>query len=148
MDVAAADDGIDWEAGRIAYETSPETTLESIAASLGISRRKLSWHAERAGWLMRDGRRSIGRPLIIARMLRVLERQLVDLENGMTELHRNTTRSGEKEVALLGKLAGNLEKLMAIEKLATGGKTDKRQSKDMAALRNKLAKRIEQLRLE
>jgi hypothetical protein len=140
--------GVDWEIARVAYETELDTSLDVIAARFGMTRATLSWRAERELWLRRETGRMVGRPQIINRMLRVLERQLLDLENDMTELRRAKTRSGEKEVALLGKLAGNLDKLMGLEKTANEGRSEKRQTRDMAVLRNKLARRIEQLKGE
>ena len=56
-------------------------------------------------------------------------------------------RSGEKEVVLLGKIAANLEKLMALD--GTGPTTNSRarsRSKDIVDLRSKLVERIEHLK--
>jgi hypothetical protein len=59
------------------------------------------------------------------------------------------TETGEKEVAVLGKLASTLEKLIDIDNAATAAtqaNKPKAQRKDIEELRNKLAQRIAQLK--
>lgn len=126
-----------WLAVRTAYEDNGETT-GAIAKRFGIATRTLQNHVMEDGWRRRYERRQVDRATIITRMFRVLERQIVFMEENMTE-------TGEKEVAVLGKLASTLEKLIQIDNAAA--ETPKAEkTKDMVDLRNKLAERIEQLK--
>lgn len=127
----------EWQAVRAAYEDSAETTRE-IAARFHISTKTLQNHALAEGWRRRNEKRQVDRSTIITRMFRVLERQIVFMEENMTE-------TGEKEVAVLGKLASTLEKLIDIDKAASPPKPPA-QRKDIQELRNKLAQRIAQLK--
>lgn len=83
--------------------------------------------------------RSVTRSALIKRLFRLLERQIAQLETNMTD-------PGDKEVAVLGNLTRNLEKLIELDlkEKSRSGKTAKRT--DMDTLRQKLADRIEQLR--
>jgi hypothetical protein len=128
---------IDWQAVRGDYEGRVGTTAE-IARRYGISTKTLNTRAVIDGWAMRNIRRTIDRGAIIARMFRVLERQIIQLEKDMTE-------TGEKEVAVLGKLASTLEKLIDIDAAAAPEKAAA-QSSDIKELRHKLAQRIAQLK--
>jgi hypothetical protein len=87
----------------------------------------------------RHPHRAIDRGAIIGRMFRLLDRQIIQLEHDMTS-------TGEKEVAVLGKLASTLEKLIDIDNAETAGQPARGPGKDMRDLRNKLAARIEQLK--
>ncbi len=101
---------------------------------------------KRQMWPPRRRSRLVDRPLIITRMFRVLEVQVVDLEMEMAEMARGLKRSGEKEVVLLGKLAGNLDRLMDLDARAGEGRRTRQRSKQMLDIRNKLIERIEQLK--
>jgi hypothetical protein len=97
-------------------------------------------------WPPRRRSRLVDRPVIITRMFRVLELQVKDLETEMAEMARNAKRSGEKEVALLGKMAVNLDKLMELDRAAGEGRRTRQRTKDMQDIRNRLIERIEQLK--
>jgi hypothetical protein len=127
----------DWVTIQAEYEGG-EGTLDDICARHGISRSALSWRVKTHLWSMRNRTGHVGRPQIIARMFRLLERQIIQLEQDMTE-------TGEKEVAVLGKLASTLEKLIDLDKAATPPKPAA-QHKDIQDIRNKLALRIAQLK--
>ncbi|HTJ57004.1 MAG TPA: hypothetical protein VL418_05500 [Devosiaceae bacterium] len=127
----------DWEAVRADYE-GEGGTLDAICARHGISRSALSWRAKHHLWSQRNRTGNVDRPQIIKRMFRLLEMQLIQLEKDMTQ-------TGDKEVAVLGKLASTLEKLIEIDN-AAAEKPKPTRSKEIHDLRNKLAQRIEQLK--
>lgn len=115
-------------------------TLDAIADKHGITRSALSWRVKRHLWSMRNRSPATDRGQLIGRMFRVLERQIVQLETQMT-------KTSDKEVALLGTMARTLEKLMALD----GSKTkalSKQPRRDIQALRNKLAERLDRLNQE
>ena len=127
---------VDWAAVRADYETGEET-LAVIAARHGTTPSALSWRAKKQLWPSRYRTGNVDRPQIIKRMFRVLELQVLALEGNMEQ-------TGEKEVAVLGKLASTLEKLIDIDNAASA--TKPRARKDIEELRNKLAQRIAQLK--
>lgn len=135
----------DWAPIRRDYEEGALTQAE-LVAKYRISHSALNWRIKRDLWRPRYRSRIVDRPLIIARMFRLLERQVRDLENEMDEMSTASRRSGDKEVALLGKLAGNLEKLMQLDARMAEGKAPRRNSKQIEDLRSKLIERIEQLK--
>jgi len=128
----------DWQAVRAEYEAN-DISVVALAAKHSISATTIQRHAKDGGWIMRNVVRRVDRGAIIARMFRVLERQIIHLET-QTQM----TDTGEKEVAVLGKLATTLEKLIDIDTAAERSRPA--QSKDMKALRNELAERIAQLK--
>jgi hypothetical protein len=126
------------------YESGKGTLLE-VAARHGVTPQALKYRIRRDLWKRRHRSKVVNRPLIIVRMFRLLERQVLDLEMEMSEMSSKKSRSGEREVALLGKLAGNLEKLVALD-LQVTKEPKRRQTKQMQDIRSKLIERIEQLR--
>jgi len=128
---------VDWQAVRTDYEDG-NGSLEEICRRYSITRSGIAWRVRQQLWSPRRSQPEAQRPLIIKRMFRLLERQIKQLEENMTE-------TGEKEVAVLGKLASTLEKLIDIDKAASPPKPPA-QRKDMQGLRNKLAQRIAQLK--
>lgn len=139
---APEDNAVDWAAVRADYE-SGEGTVAGISARHGITPSALNWRVRRQLWTPRYRGKGLSRPQIIDRMFRLLERQIIQLEQDMKE-------TGEKEVAVLGKLATTLEKLIEIDKAESakmsGSSKSPAQHKDMEELRNKLAQRLAQLR--
>ena len=95
------------------------------------ARRRFHWRRRRLG-------RPVGRHSIIKRLFRLLDRQIAQMENEMTT-------TGEKEAAVLGRLVGTLGKLIEIEG-AAGKTTKQRTTKEMVDIRNKLIRRIEELK--
>lgn len=126
----------DWNAIRADYEGT-EATVADICASHGVARAQFYRMRAASAWRLRKSHAPKDRPAIIARMFRVFERQLENLEGDM-----KTT--GEKEAAILGKLASTLEKLIEIDN-TEGRKPQQKQSRDIETLRAKLAERIDQL---
>lgn len=117
-----------------------------LVAKHGVPISTLKDKIKREMWTPRKRSRLVDRPMIITRLFRVLELQVADLEMEMAEMARGSKRSGEKEVALLGKMAGNLDKLMELDRAAGEGRRTRQRTKDMQDIRNRLIERIEQLK--
>ena len=110
-------------------------TIPAICRKHGIARNELLQRASKNKWkTLRDA--GTDREILIGMMLGVLEQQIGHLET------IEMTQTGEKEVAVLGKLATTLEKLIDIEDRS---KPPAGMGVDMQAMRNKLAQRIENL---
>jgi hypothetical protein len=136
----------DWAAIRIAYEEETGTSVAAIGRRHAISPHIVIKRALRDGWRPRKARTAVvDRPKIIRRLFRILELQVMDLEQEIDEMHREKRRSGDKEVVVLSKLAGNLDKLMSLD-AAAAPVTARRRTKQMEDLRSKLIERIEQLK--
>jgi hypothetical protein len=89
------------------------------------------------GW----SRRTVGpadRGHIIRRLFRLADRMLANLEQEMTT-------TGDKEVAVLGRLVQSVAKLIDLETAAGADGTPK-QSKELLDIRGKLVARIEELK--
>ena len=127
----------DWAAIRAEYEAG-ERTVKEIGARHGRSAAAIHAKARRDLWKPRNRTRGVDRPMIIKRMFVLLERQVIQLGEDMTH-------TGEKEAAVLGKLASTLEKLIEIDNAAVG-KPKPAQGRKMRDLRDQLAQRIEQLK--
>jgi replicative superfamily II helicase len=124
---------VDWVAVRIAYEARDETEAQ-ILRRFGITPSKLRHHREKEQWIKRSAR-TVERGTLVMAMMRVLARQITILE-------RQMTGTIDKEATLLGTMAKTLEKLMELEKADAAQRPAQ---KDLTELRNKVAKRIEQL---
>lgn len=145
--VEGPDDVARWRRIRVAYEAG-ELSVTQIAASFGVSRSSLLWRAKRDLWKRRNKTQTgMDRPAIIKRLFRVLEMQVMHLELEMDEMTKTETHSGEREIELLGKLAANLDKLIKLETAtARPEKDDGYTDQEVAEMRNKLAKRLDQLK--
>jgi hypothetical protein len=126
-------DEVDWVAVRIAYEARDETEAQ-ILRRFGITPSKLRHHREKEHWIKRSAR-TVERGTLVMAMMRVLARQITILE-------RQMTGPIDKEATLLGTMAKTLEKLMELERADAAQRPAQ---KDLTDLRNKVAKRIEQL---
>jgi hypothetical protein len=133
----AGDDGRDWEAVRLDYETSP-LTLKDIAARHGMHPSTLRVNARRRGWKPRY-RTAPKRGPIIQRMLRIVDMHVSQLEQTMTA-------PTDKEAALLASLARTLDKLIELDNAEKGRTANDRKAGDLASLRGQLARRIEGLK--
>ena len=130
---------VDWQAVRADYE-SRLGTVKGICASYRTTVSALTWRKNKEHWTPRRDRRSGDRQAIIARMFRLLLRHVKQLEG------QSVTQTGEKEVAVLGKLASTLEKLIDIDDAAAAPPRPAVQQQDMKELRHRLAIRIAQLK--
>lgn len=129
---------LDWAAIRAEYENT-KLTVETIMDKHGVSRTRLYAMAQAEEWTPRQSFDRSGRRGVIARMRRVLERQLTFMEAEMDG-------SSDKEVALLGNMVKTLEKLIELDAKDKQKEPSKQQSREMAQLRQKLAARIDQLK--
>lgn len=143
-DRALEGDSVNWDAVRVDYDAG--MAQSNIEARHGITHSALNWHIKTALWPPRRKSSVIDRPMIITRMFRVLERQVMDLEMEMADMTKRATRSGDREVVLLGKLAGTLDKLMDLDGRAGEGRRTKTRTKEMKDIHHKLIERIEQLK--
>lgn len=129
----------DWPAIRADYEDG-EKSLKALAAEHKTTVAAIRARARRKLWSnwRRTGR--VDRAHIIARMFHVIETQVIALEE-------HTKSAGDKEAAVLGRLANTLDKLIEIE---TAARIDNKPAgaagRDMKELRDKLAERIAQLK--
>ncbi len=123
-------------------------SVMEVAASFGVSRSGLLWRAKRDLWKRRNRTHTgTDRSSIIRRLFRVLEMQVMHLEAEMDEMTTKQTRSGEREIELLGKLAANVDRLTRLETAtARPDKDDGYTDQEVAEMRNKLAKRLDQLK--
>lgn len=115
-----------------------------VAARYGLTLSALKWRIKRDVWKTRYRSKSVDRPQIIKRMFRVLELQVKDLEMEMARMAQEDKRSGDREVAVLGRLASNLETLMKLDAKAER-KPRARREKEIQLIREKLTRRIENL---
>ena len=76
---------------------------------------------------------------LIRRLFHVLEQQIEQLEKDMTS-------HGSKEVTLLGSITKNLEKLIDLDQKERERKPNKKRSRELSELRQKLSDRIEHLK--
>ena len=134
-----------WAGVQEAYEQTDEP-IKSIAKRFGVSLSAIYHRAKRDLWLTRNRSSAVDRPLIIKRMFRLLELQVEDLEGRMKDLGKADDRAGEREMTLLGKLAGNLERLVKLDSTVSGNTVRRqRTAKEIADMRNKLALRLDEL---
>src|SRR5262249_29150811 len=103
-----APDGVDWRAVRRGYEGSDEN-LRQLAARYNTTRGQIQKHKVAEGWAPRRVGVRASRQQIINRMFLLVERQIRGMEM------KDTTQTSDAEVAVLGKLASTLEKLIEID---------------------------------
>jgi hypothetical protein len=128
----------DWDAIKAGYEDRTVRVVDLLVRHK-ISGTLLYGEAARRGWKLRRPSRVASRRSLIVRMRRMLELQIAHMEMNMTGFD-------EKEVALLGNMARTLEKLVELDSKSQTKKPDRKRSREMIALRKKLADRIDQLR--
>lgn len=126
----------------IRADTEPgEMTLNAVADKYRITPAMIRKRARANKWASPGPPASVERRLIIEQLYGVLERQIRHLRT--VEM----TPTGEKEVAVLHKLAMTLDKLAALDERNGGGKRTPPETKDIQDLRRKIAERIEELKL-
>lgn len=130
---------IDWDGVRLDYESDALTTV-GVCRKYGIGHDVLATHARRCKWHGEHRSNGLDRSILIRQLFGVLEKQIKHLEG--VEM----TTTGEKEVAVLGKLAATLEKLLELDGKAATKRPDAAQTKEMQAFRDKLVKRIEEFK--
>jgi hypothetical protein len=146
--VDGPDEAALWAQVRVAYEAG-ELSISEIAAAFGVSRSAILWRAKRDLWRRGNKKTNIAtdRQIIIRRLFRMLEMQVMHLEMEMDDMTETESRSGEREIELLGKLAANLDKLVKLDGVASApSKRRERTAKEIADMRNKLARRLDELK--
>jgi hypothetical protein len=122
---------------RFDYESKNGTLLQ-LEERHSITAGQLRGAIKRGGWTRRN-RRRVDRSALIEALYQALERQVM-------KLGRKLNPTDVKEVALLGSLARNLDKLMALEKAdAAASRAGTAETAEMRDIRQKLAKRINEL---
>jgi hypothetical protein len=123
---------LDLTAMRTDYES--KTALAAMAATYGVSRNRISQIAREQGWKLRRPRR-VDKHDLTQRLLFMLDRQMMQLENTMTE--------SQDQSAVLGKLAATLDRLIALDKATIRTPARRAESKVMQDIRQKVAERLE-----
>lgn len=137
--VGAAAPDVDWAAVRQDFESDALTTI-GICKKYRIGHDVLALHARRAKWHIEHRAGGLDRSILIRQLFSVLENQIKHLEGA------EMTTTGEKEVAVLGKLAATLEKLIEMDARAAIKRPGASQTREMQDLRNKLIKRLEEFK--
>jgi hypothetical protein len=128
----------DWEAVRADYEDSI-LTLPAIYERHGITLAQVRVARRQFGWRPRNRPSPPLRTDLIDRLFKILKRQIRHMET-------EKTAGGDKEAALLGSLARNLEKLIALQDAEKGTRTNANKAAEMADLRKRLVQRIGELK--
>ncbi|MET3926192.1 hypothetical protein [Devosia sp. 2618] len=137
VDLTGAPDDrtIRWDAVRQEYE-SRQFLPAVICKRYGISTAQLRYRRESEGWLSARAR-VVRQDELVARMMKVLDKQVRRLEMAVTE-------PIDKQANVLGIHVKTLDKL--IELGASQPNVEPASKKDMSDLRDKLAKRIDQFK--
>ena len=130
----------DWAAIRADYE-SREMTRTAICRKHAITMTALRERARGTRWEIADYT-SIDRRILVDRVMALLERQI---ERAEIAMDRDEDRQMDKEAALLGNIARNLEKLIDLDRAQTTGREVKAETAEMQDMRRKLAGRIDAL---
>jgi len=131
----------DWDTIRRDFE-SGYGTVKDICACHGIKEGQLRWQQKMQGWTPRVVRPA-SRVALIARMLSLFERQVKKLELQADAANLDMSRE-ERKAVLLHNMARTLEKLVALE-IAQRGKKTAAKPTDISHLRERLAKRVEEI---
>lgn len=125
---------VDWAAVQHDFELHTLTN-DTICQCHGITRAQLRYRVEKFGWVAYRARR-IDRPVLVNRLLKIFDRQLRQLEkSGMTQT--------DKHINLLATATRTLDKILEFQQAQQPGPPHK---KDMADLRDKLARRLDQFK--
>ena len=125
----------DWKAIRAEYE-GREFLPAMICKRHGVTLAQLRYRREQEGWALIRSRRP-RREELVTRMLRVLARQVEELEK-MTDMPI------EKRAKMLAEQVRTMDRL--IEKGAAQRNVEPPSTKDMTDLRAKLVKRLDQFK--
>lgn len=136
-DLRAAPRARDWATIRDAYENGNDT-IATICATFEVTKGALEYRMRKDHWILRSARYASMRSLMVARIYRVLDRQVQWLET--LELNQQS----EKEARALSIIVKTLENLTDMQPTETAAPP--KQKKDMRDLRDKLAKRIDQFK--
>lgn len=136
----------DWQAIRTVYEDDFKVTTRQIVVRFGITKHALQRRIDLESWTPRKKNkpRSVSRAGLIRRMLEALDRQMRRIED--------ETIPSERKVTMLASMSRTLANVLQMEqerrriKTGDGGKGGAAEvTAEMAALREKIASRIEQI---
>jgi hypothetical protein len=130
-----------WEAVRVAVEAG-EMTRVAICRTFRIGRGELARRIKANKWDAAERDDALDRSLLLDGLFWALERQIEQL--GKAELVDAT-----KEAAVLQRLANSMDELVRLsDKNAGSAPRTARQTKEMMELRQKIARRIDELNLQ
>ena len=132
-------EGPDWDSIRDLYENELKVTTRMIFVRFGITKHALQKRIVAEGWMQRGkGRKGVSRSRLLTRMLEAIDRQLAEIET-------DEKIPIERKVTMMAGLSRTLAKVLQMEKERRKGSKTKDASEELLALREKIAKRIEQL---
>lgn len=111
--------------------------IAEICSRYDVSRRRLYLIASAEGWPLRSPKR-VDKHDLTQRLLRLLERQIGNLEQNMKD---GTT----DQSVVLGKLSATLDRLIATDRATAPQQRPARDSKMIEDIRRKVAERLAQL---
>jgi hypothetical protein len=126
-----------WADIREAYE-SGDGTIAEICQRFEVTKGAFEYRCRRDDWLMRSERDPSARSLLLGRIFKVLDQHITRLER------LSMDEQDGKEVGLLSVAVRTFEKLDELNRGDPGNAP--KQKKDMRDLRDKLARRIDQLK--
>jgi hypothetical protein len=136
-----ADDEIDWERVRLQVKVG-EMTRHRICHEHKITMQRLARRIRENKWDVDEDATDHDRRIMVGELLLAAEKQILHL------LEVQMSETGERESALLGRLTTTLDRLIALDIKVTGKKPTARQSKEMTELRAKIAKRLDELKVQ
>jgi hypothetical protein len=136
-EIVAGKSRAEWDVIRPHYEDGPQTVIQ-LTKEFQVSKYALRRAGIAFRWRLRSPR-VIDRGDVIERLFRLLDAQIFELENDMT-------KAGQGEVAVLGKLVGTLDKLIAIKDAESARRHPKRTTRQITDIKTKLIERIERLK--
>ncbi len=132
----------DWEAIREDYEASA-LPMKELLDRHNVCQTTFYNKREKEGWPMRKPSSVSERSAIIARLFRVLDAHVIQME---TEMTKDNAAAGEKEARVLSNLSRTLDKLIDIDNAERKTRSQKaRRGRDIEQLRHELAIRIVKL---
>ena len=126
-----------WEPVKDAYFNG-ERVLD-ICAHHGITKGEFDYYRRQAGWPMRN-KSPINRERLIGRVLWLVNKHVRAMEQRIGDA------GNPADVALLNQLVGSLGRLVRVEASVEEAKTQKARSDDLTDIREKLVRRIEELK--
>lgn len=126
-----------WAHIRDAYE-SGQGTIQEICRRFEVTKGAFEYRCRRDHWARRSERDPTARSLLLGRMFKVLDQHITRLETLPMD------QQDGKEVGLLSVAVRTFEKLDDLNRAGTANVPQ--QKKDMRDLRDKLARRLDQLK--
>jgi hypothetical protein len=125
-----------WEPVKDAY-FGGERILD-VCAHFGITKGEFAYFRRQAGWPMRN-KAPVNRERLVGRIYWLMNKHIAAME-------REMDAGNQKDVAVLNQLVGSLSRLMRYEANASGTARQKKATDDLIDIREKLVRRIEELK--